>query len=64
MVPCCRIFESYCESMGVELMHMRFLRGNGERVQGSELLMDLKLQDEEIIVILPGAAPNAAENMC
>ncbi|KAL0047044.1 hypothetical protein WJX82_004928 [Trebouxia sp. C0006] len=51
MAPCCRIFESYCESMGLELMHVRFLRQSGLRVQGSELLMDLKLAEDETLAM-------------
>lgn len=61
MAPCCRIFECYCESMGVELMHVRFLTKSGIRVQGSELLMDLKLQEDETLCMLPLAAPNTSE---
>ncbi len=60
MAPCCRIFESYGESMGLELMHVRFLRQNGLRVQGSELLMDLKLGEDETLAMLP-VQPNTAE---
>lgn len=61
MAPCCRIFECYCESMGVELMHVRFLRNSGARVQGSELLMDLKLQEDETLCMLPLAASSTTE---
>ena len=39
--------------MGAELSHVRFLRADGVRVQGGELLMDLKLKDEETLVMLP-----------
>ena len=60
MAPCCRIFESYCESMGLELMHVKFLRQSGARVQGCELLMDLKLGDEETLAMLP-VQPNNTE---
>ncbi|KAL0033568.1 hypothetical protein WJX79_003993 [Trebouxia sp. C0005] len=62
MAPCCRIFESYCESMGLELMHVRFLRQSGLRVQGSELLMDLKLAEDETLAMLP-VQPNTAEEV-
>lgn len=61
MAPCCRVFECYCESMGVELTHVRFLRNPGTRVQGSELLMDLKLQEDETLCMLPLAAPTTTE---
>lgn len=61
MAPMCRIFECYCESMGVELMHVRFLRASGVRVQGSELLMDLKLQEDETLCMLPLAALSTIE---
>ena len=42
-------------------MHVRFLRACGARVQGSELLMDLKLQEDETLCMLPLAAPNMTE---
>lgn len=61
ITPCCRVFECYCESMGVELTHVRFLRKCGARVQGSELLMDLKQQDDETLCMLPLAVPNTTE---
>lgn len=61
ITPCCRVFECYCESMGVELTHVRFLRKCGTRVQGSELLMDLKQQDDETLCMLPLAVPNTTE---
>ena len=57
IAPCSTIFETYCESMGIELQHVRFLRQDGTRVQGSELLMDLKLKEGEKIVMLPGVPP-------
>ena len=47
--------------MGVELTHVRFLRKCGARVQGSELLMDLKQQDDETLCMLPLAVPNTTE---
>ncbi len=46
--------------MGLELMHVRFLRQSGLRVQGSELLMDLKLGEDETLAMLP-VQPNTAE---
>lgn len=57
---CSTIFETYCESMGVELQHVRFLRQDGTRVHGNELLMDLKLKENEKIVMLPVTALPAA----
>ena len=48
--------------MGAELSHVRFLRANGVRVQGSELLMDLKLQEEETLVMLPINASSVESN--
>ena len=47
--------------MGVELTHVRFLRQSGARVQGSELLMDLKLQEDEQLCMLPVAVPDTTE---
>ena len=60
IAPCSTIFETYCESMGVELQHVRFLRQDGTRVHGNELLMDLKLKEDEKIIMLPGTVPSAA----
>ena len=51
--PCATIFETYCEQLGIELQHVRFLRQDGTRVLGNELLVDLKLKDDEKIVMLP-----------
>ncbi len=48
--------------MGLELMHVRFLRQSGLRVQGSELLMDLKLAEDETLAMLP-VQPNTAEEV-
>ena len=42
-------------------MHVRFLRASGVRVQGSELLMDLKLQEDETLCMLPLAALSTIE---
>ena len=56
---CSTIFETYCESMGVELQHVRFLRQNGTRVHGNELLMNLKLKEDEKIIMLPSTVPAA-----
>lgn len=51
--PCASIFETYCKQLGIELQHVRFLRQDGTRVMGDELLMDLKLKDDEKIIMLP-----------
>ncbi len=48
--------------MGVELMHVKFVRPCGVRIQGSELLMDLKLQEEETIAMVPATEPNTTDS--